>query len=125
MSRGSYGLTEMTGDMTVADGKTTYGDGLGHISPATKYGSEEEGVGHIDWDPLDEDSPYPEVRASVSNLDDPEMPGEFPAENFADRTVFTVRALFLGIFFVLICSVVNTFFFFRFPSPTLNAIIVE
>jgi hypothetical protein len=77
VSRGSYGLTEFTGDMTVADGKTTYGDGLGHVSPGTKYGSEEEGVGHIDWDPLDEDSPYPEVRASVSNLDDPAMPGEF------------------------------------------------
>lgn len=77
MSRGSYGLTEFTGDMTVADGKTTYGDGQGHVSPGTKYGSDEEGgVVRQDWDPLDEDSPYPEVRASVSNLDDPEMPGE-------------------------------------------------
>ena len=84
MSRGSYGLTEMTGDVTVADGKTTYGDGLGHVTPGAKYGSEEEGVGHIDWDPVDEDSPYPEVRASVSNLDDPEMPGEFKIEIFAD-----------------------------------------
>jgi len=62
--------------MTIADGKTTYGDGQGNVSPGTKYGSEEEGIGHVDWDPLDEDSPYPEVRASVSNLDDPEMPGE-------------------------------------------------
>jgi hypothetical protein len=33
---------------------------------------------HADWDPLDEDSPYPEVRASVSNLDDRDMPGESP-----------------------------------------------
>lgn len=75
-TRGSYGLTEITGDMTIADGKTTYGDGQGNVSPGTKYGSEEEGIGHVDWDPVDEDSPYPEVRASVSNLDDPEMPGE-------------------------------------------------
>jgi len=28
-----------------------------------------------DFDAMaDEDSPYPEVRASVSNIDDPEMP---------------------------------------------------
>lgn len=26
----------------------------------------------------DEDSPYPEVRASVSNIDDPEMPAMTP-----------------------------------------------
>jgi hypothetical protein len=77
MSRGSYGLTELTGDMTVADGRTTYGDGQGQVSPGTKYGSDEEGgVVHEDWDPLDEDSPYPEVRASVSNLDDRDMPGK-------------------------------------------------
>jgi len=75
-TRGSYGLTEITGDMTVADGRTTYGDGRGNVSPGGKYGSDEEGgVVHDDWDPLDEDSPYPEVRASVSNLDDREMPG--------------------------------------------------
>ena len=29
----------------------------------------------FDFDAMDEeDSPYPEVRASVSNVDDPEMP---------------------------------------------------
>jgi hypothetical protein len=75
VSRGSYGLTEFTGPVTIADGKTTYGDGQGNITPGSKYGSEEEGLGHVDWDPLDEDSPYPEVRASVSNLDDVSMPG--------------------------------------------------
>jgi len=75
-TRGSYGLTEITGDMTIADGRTTYGDGQGNVSPGGKYGSDEEGgVVRDDWDPLDEDSPYPEVRASVSNLDDREMPG--------------------------------------------------
>ena len=92
MSRGSYGLTEMTGDVTVADGKTTYGDGLGHVTPGVKYGSEEEGVGQIDWDPVDEDSPYPEVRASVSNLDDPEMPGEFRIASFADCSLHDPRS---------------------------------
>ena len=28
----------------------------------------------LDFDAVEEDSPYPEVRASVSNVDDPEMP---------------------------------------------------
>jgi hypothetical protein len=28
-------------------------------------------------DMAEDDSPYPEVRASVSNLDDPELPGTF------------------------------------------------
>jgi len=124
-TRGSYGLTEITGDMTIADGKTTYGDGQGNISPGTKYGSEEEGIGQVDWDPLDEDSPYPEVRASVSNLDDPEMPGESIHRRHLLTLVFTVRAAFVGLFFVIFISVLNTFFFFRYPSPQLNAIVVE
>jgi hypothetical protein len=91
MSRGSYGLTELTGDMTVADGRTTYGDGQGQVSPGTKYGSDEEGGAvHEDWDPLDEDSPYPEVRASVSNLDDRDMPGKC-----TDRQTTLIRSLHL------------------------------
>lgn len=73
ISRGSYGLTELTGDITVADGKTTWGDGLGGMM---KQGSEEGSLVGMDLDVSEEDSPYPEVRASVSNLDDPEMPGE-------------------------------------------------
>jgi hypothetical protein len=80
MSRSSsIGLTDITGDPTVADGKTTWGDGAGEVAPVPKDGSEEGSIGRIDWDPLEEDSPYPEVRASVSNIDDPDMPGEFAA----------------------------------------------
>ena len=75
LSRGSYGLTEMTGDMTVPDGKTTWGDGIGGVN---KDGGEGGSLAGIDLDATteEEDSPYPEVRASVSNLDDPELPGE-------------------------------------------------
>jgi hypothetical protein len=95
-TRGSYGLTEITGDMTVADGKTTYGDGQGNLSPGVKYGSDEEaGVVHVDWDPLDEDSPYPEVRASVSNLDDRDMPGESPVP-FAPEVLAYTQSLPYG-----------------------------
>lgn len=72
----SIGLTDITGDPTVADGKTTWGDGVGPPAPVAKDGSEEGSVGDVGWDPMEEDSPYPEVRASVSNIDDPNMPGE-------------------------------------------------
>lgn len=73
MSRGSYGMTEISGDMTVPDGKTTWGDGMGGM---IKEGSEGESLGGMDYDLAEEDSPFPEVRASVSNIDDPDMPGE-------------------------------------------------
>ncbi len=73
-SRGSYGMTELTGDITVPGGKTTWGDGLGGMMKSDGEGGSLVG---IDIDLAEEDSPYPEVRASVSNLDDPEMPGGF------------------------------------------------
>lgn len=85
MSRGSYGLTEFSGDMTVADGQTTWGDGHGGVRPVAdlKDGSEES-LAALDVDLMEEDSPYPEVRASVSNIDDPEMPGK---RDYANVTV--------------------------------------
>jgi hypothetical protein len=53
----------------------------------------------------EEDSPYAEVRASVSNMDDPEMP------------TLTFRMWFLGLILVLIGTCLNTFFNFRYPAP--------
>lgn len=47
------------------------------------------------------DSPYLEVRAAVSNIDDPSMP------------VSTFRMWFLGIFFSMIISGINQFFSMR------------
>jgi hypothetical protein len=74
-SRGSYGMTELTGDATVPDGKTTWGDGHGG---ALKDISEQgEDVPIAEYDMGEEDSPYAEVRASVSNIDDPEMLCEY------------------------------------------------
>jgi hypothetical protein len=73
-SRASYMLSELDGSMTVPDGMTTRGDGAGGF---TKHGSDgEDSIGIMDPDMIEEDSPYPEVRASVSNIDDPDMPGE-------------------------------------------------
>ncbi|KAG8855931.1 hypothetical protein FRC20_000665 [Serendipita sp. 405] len=60
----------------------------------------------------EEDSPYPEVRASVSNTDDPEMPA------------MTFRMWFCGIFLCMIAIALNTFFNFRFPSPSLSPLVV-
>ena len=61
-----------------------------------------------DMDPAEEeeDSPYAEVRASVSNIDDLEMP------------TMTFRMWFLGITLVCISVLLNTFFNFRYPAPT-------
>jgi len=60
----------------------------------------------------EEDSPYPEVRASVSNMDDPEMP------------TTTFRMWFLGLILVLGGSCLNTFFNFRYPAPSLTPYVV-
>jgi len=56
----------------------------------------------------EEDSPYAEVRASVSNIDDPEMP------------TMTFRMWFLGLTLVFISASLNTFFNFRYPAPWLK-----
>ncbi|KAK4683607.1 hypothetical protein P7C73_g6631, partial [Tremellales sp. Uapishka_1] len=110
MSRGSYGMTEMTGDMTVPDGKTTWGDGMGGM---IKEDSEEGSMAAVDLDMIEEDSPYPEVRASVSNMDDPEMPA------------LTLRAWVLGMFLSVIICGLNTFFHFRTPAPYIPVLVVH
>ncbi|KEI41575.1 uncharacterized protein L969DRAFT_85375 [Mixia osmundae IAM 14324] len=61
----------------------------------------------------EEDSPYPEVRASVSNYDDPEMP------------CITFRSITLGLFFVVVCGSLNLFFQLRYPSPYITPIFVQ
>lgn len=60
----------------------------------------------------EEDSPYPEVRASVSNVDDPSMP------------VLTLRMWVLGITLSLVGAGGNTYFTFRYPSPTITALLL-
>lgn len=53
----------------------------------------------FDFDTVEEeDSPFPEVRASVSNIDDPDMPA------------LTIRMWFVGLFLCLISGSVE------FPS---------
>ncbi|KAI5994878.1 OPT oligopeptide transporter protein-domain-containing protein [Pisolithus marmoratus] len=53
---------------------------------------------------LEDDSPYPEVRSAVANTDDPEIP------------VSTLRAFVMGLFWAILISGLNQFFYFRYPS---------
>lgn len=60
-----------------------------------------------------EDSPYMEVRASVSNIDDPSMP------------VITFRSVFLGLLLSIIGGGINMFFEFRYPAPSLTPMVMQ
>lgn len=82
------------------------------------YKLEQAPESHGDHDPEnffedEEDSPYPEVRASVSNFDDPEMP------------CLTFRAMLLGVTFTLLGAAANTYFYLRYPAPLLTPIVVQ
>lgn len=104
----SYPMTALTGDQTVPDGKTTWGDGNGGEHKAETDGGEE---GEYDW--IEEDSPFPEVRASVSNIDDVDMPA------------LTLRAWLIGMTLVMIVAGANTFLIFRYPAPTIPVLAVQ
>ncbi|KIO27769.1 hypothetical protein M407DRAFT_22948 [Tulasnella calospora MUT 4182] len=60
----------------------------------------------------EEDSPYPEVRASVSNTDDPDMP------------TLTFRMWSIGIILCFFRAGFNFFFYLRWPSPWISDILV-
>ncbi|KAI0050840.1 OPT-domain-containing protein [Auriscalpium vulgare] len=61
----------------------------------------------FDFDAVEEeDSPFPEVRASVSNIDDPDMPA------------LTLRMWFVGLLLCMTGSALNVFFSLRQPAPT-------
>ena len=59
-----------------------------------------------------EDSPFPEVRASVSNTDDPDMPA------------LTFRTWFVGLTLCMVGAGVNMFFNFRYPAPYVSPVLL-
>ncbi|KAN0065420.1 hypothetical protein ACQY0O_001256 [Thecaphora frezii] len=61
----------------------------------------------------EEDSPYPEVRASVSNVDDPSMP------------VITFRSMLLGFVLTCLISATNTLLALRNPPIQITGVIVQ
>lgn len=107
-ARSTGGVTDMSGDATIPDGVTTWGDGVG--GEFKDLGSDLESP---EGDYVDEDSPYAEVRASVSNMDDPDMPA------------LTLRAWVIGMLLTLIGSAANTFFYFRNPAPHIPLLVVQ
>ncbi|KAJ2911762.1 hypothetical protein MD484_g8659, partial [Candolleomyces efflorescens] len=67
----------------------------------------------FDFDAIeDEDSPYPEVRASVSNIDDPDMPA------------MTIRMWVVGLLLCMTSSAFNVFFNFRSPAPSIVPLVL-
>ncbi|PPQ88964.1 hypothetical protein CVT25_005063 [Psilocybe cyanescens] len=65
-------------------------------------------LSRFDFDEIeDEDSPFPEVRASVSNIDDPDMPA------------LTIRMWAIGLSLCMLSGALNVFFNFRSPAPTI------
>lgn len=62
---------------------------------------------------LEEDSPYPEVRAAVSNVDDPSMP------------VMTFRTWVLGMLFVIVIPGVNQLLSYRYPTTTITSFVAQ
>ncbi|EPQ31325.1 uncharacterized protein PFL1_01509 [Pseudozyma flocculosa PF-1] len=62
---------------------------------------------------LEEDSPYPEVRAAVSNVDDHTMP------------VMTFRTWVLGMLFTIVIPGLNQLLSYRFPTLTISSFVTQ
>jgi hypothetical protein len=58
----------------------------------------------------EDESPYPEVRAAVSNTDDMDMP------------VDTFRAWAIGLLWAILIPGLNQFLFFRYPTITVGPV---
>lgn len=124
----SWNLSELHGATTIPDGVTTKGDGLGGLDRKWVDGNDNSNQGRNETEPLEQDSPFPEVRASVSNIDDPDLPGKLPlarklrlggANSFAAHAVLTIRSGSIGLVFAIIGAGINTFFSFRGPGPVI------
>lgn len=72
-----------------------------------------EKTDYVEHDEDFEDSPIEEVRAVVSNTDDPTLP------------VYTFRMWFLGIIFSALLSFVNQFFWYRQNALSLSPLVVQ
>ena len=59
---------------------------------------------------LEDESPYPEVRAAVANTDDPNMPSS------------TFRAWAVGLMWAVLIPGLNQVFYFRYPSVQINEV---
>jgi OPT family oligopeptide transporter len=102
------GLVGVTG----RDEKTGLDEEHGHLQELeVDIGQvlEDSGIDDIEGD----HSPYPEVRAVVPEVDDPEIP------------VNTLRMWFLGYAFTLLGAGINQFFSLRYPSVHIVSLVAE
>jgi hypothetical protein len=60
--------------------------------------------------PLEDESPYPEVRSAVANTDDPTIPAS------------TLRAWAIGLVLTIVIPGMNQFFYFRYPSVSISLV---
>lgn len=88
----------------------------------------------FDFDAIeDEDSPFPEVRASVSNIDDPDMPAMTIRMWFVGLLLCMTSRCVLCIFYYVMAtrayalsttSALNVFFNFRSPAPSIVPLVL-
>jgi hypothetical protein len=84
-----------------------FGDNRGCVSYPPTCNTESPNLTPIEWE---DESPYPEVRAAVSNTDDMEMPAG------------TFRSWIIGLFWAIFIPGLNQFFHFRYPSVTIGSV---
>lgn len=84
------------------DGESHYGSSKAHSASKLKFADDEV-----------EESPYPEVRAAVSNVDDPSIP------------VNTIRMWVIGIFFSAALPAFNQLFSLRYPAVFMAGVVVQ
>ncbi|WOO78744.1 Glutathione transporter 1 [Vanrija pseudolonga] len=106
-------------DKGVNDGEVPFdierdGDGVDQVEAIHDYTNDVKEFSP--WEALHQDvsgdqSPFPEVAACVPNTDDP------------NETVNTFRMWFLLTFFIIVFTGVNGFFYSRYPSISLGAVV--
>ncbi|THH29741.1 hypothetical protein EUX98_g4449 [Antrodiella citrinella] len=115
-SEDGFSVSEAKGQ-TYSSGFSTRNSDIDSVSHADRESSYKatESRYHLSevGDDFNDDSPYAEVRASVSNIDDPSMP------------VNTFRMWFLGILVTILMSGINHVMSLRYPSVGVNALVVQ
>ncbi|KAJ3574619.1 hypothetical protein NP233_g1653 [Leucocoprinus birnbaumii] len=94
-------------------GKKIYAYDQSDYDAESQFDTDRPSSRHSTTIDFDDESPYPEVRAAVSSVDDPEMP------------VNTFRMWFIGIVATILVSGLNQFFSLRYPSVFVTGIVIQ
>ncbi|KZT65583.1 OPT oligopeptide transporter [Daedalea quercina L-15889] len=108
---------EQKGTRTMSSGHSIHSTELDSESQVdSTYKTRASSRAHLqeaDLDDFNDESPYAEVRAAVSNIDDPSMP------------VNTFRMWFLGIILTTLMAGINHFFDERYPSVAISSLVIQ